>query len=642
MTQSLLRMSTILAFLCMVFVGTTTPVGATGESVVVPADTTILTNTTASALGSGFTVSGFSTSEVIVKVELTGASSTTFTMGTTTGLTLLTGSSSWTNQTLIWFRGTVANVNTGLRSLTVTTGSSPETPTLVVLATSYDANYKFYPATRHFYKLIQTLVNATTADSAASASSYKTRPGYLVTITDSGEQTFVNSLLNSTDEVWIGMNDTVVEGTFRWTVGPEAGTLVSYTNWCATQPDNAGNEDYVIASNRTNHCWWDEPTGNNHWYMIEYGDSTPYSETTEDNMIITVANPTATPTNTPTDTATPTDTPTPTNTPTYTPTSTPTDTLTPTDTDTPTPTYTPTPSDTPTPTDTYTPTYTSTPTKTYTPSRTATTTHTPVPGAPSFASSTPTATEEGTLTPTAVLAETTTVAGLFPVELIPEFGLTRSVVPTPMAETDETATSLPADGSPTVEPSASPDASVTVVVDGTVLPTELPAATEVVSDSVSSETLTTEDAPADPAAADALVTKLTKSVLTPAQVKTILAKLLSKPLSAANAAALATNASVVAALTAADATAVFAAMDEATLDDEAIAAVTAAVQNAPEEVRTAFEAEVDIFGAGFDDYTQVGSNVPVGTRRALVATMAVSAIAGGGAARSSGRRDKKK
>jgi tripartite-type tricarboxylate transporter receptor subunit TctC len=101
-------------------------------------------------------------------------------------------------------------------------------------------------------------------------------------------------------------------------------------------------------------------------------------------------------------------------------------------------------------------------------------------------------------------------------------------------------------------------------------------------------------------------------------------------------------ADVVAALSADQASAVFAALDTTTLDDDAKDAITSAVQNAPEEVRTAFETEIDLFSSGFDDYTQIGSNVPVGTRRALVATMAVSAIAGsGGAARRATRREKK-
>lgn len=56
------------------------------------------------------------------------------------------------------------------------------------------------------------------------------------------------------------------------------------------------------------------------------------------------------------------------------------------------------------------------------------------------------------------------------------------------------------------------------------------------------------------------------------------------------------------------------------LNEEQITAIVEAVQNAPEEVREAFEEEVDVFGAGFfDDYVPLGSEVPVSTRRTLIA-----------------------
>jgi hypothetical protein len=45
-----------------------------------------------------------------------------------------------------------------------------------------------------------------------------------------------------------------------------------------------------------------------------------------------------------------------------------------------------------------------------------------------------------------------------------------------------------------------------------------------------------------------------------------------------------------------------------------------AVQSAPDEVRESFEEEIDIFGSGaVDSYVPLGSTVPVGTRRALIA-----------------------
>jgi hypothetical protein len=570
-------------------------------------------------------VSSFSTSDVIVKVELTSAGGSTISMGTTAGLTLLTGSSSWTNQTLIWFRGPVANVNTGLRSLSITTSSAAATPTLTVWATSYDANYAFYPALQHFYKYQKTSVDRNTAYSGAQSTSHKTRPGYLVTIDSAGEHTFINSIVGSAEEFWIGLDDMGTEGSFVWSSGnaPEANNAPNFTHWCADQPDNFGNEDAVLASWNNDHCWGDiDPTALTRWYVIEYGDATSFSETSQDSMLITVADPTATPT----DTATPTNTPTQTytNTPTETPTNTPTETYTPTNTSTATNTH--------------------TPSRTLTPSRTATATDTdtPVPGAPAATAS---ATEVATATPTGTPEASGTPEALGTAEaLLTPAAATIEVAgstPLPTTLSGDISTATPADEpaeSPTTVGTGTPEVSATALVDGTLLPTELPLATEVLTETgVTSDTITTEDA-TEP---DALVTALTKGALTTAQIKTLLTKLLSKPLSAANAAALATNASVVAALSAADATAVFAAIDEASLDEEAIAAVTAAVQNAPNEVRTAFEAEIDIFGAEFDEYTQVGSNVPVGTRRALVATMAVSAIAGGGAARRSSRKEKK-
>jgi hypothetical protein len=73
---------------------------------------------------------------------------------------------------------------------------------------------------------------------------------------------------------------------------------------------------------------------------------------------------------------------------------------------------------------------------------------------------------------------------------------------------------------------------------------------------------------------------------------------------------------------------VFAELQVADLDEEQVAALVAAVQAAPIEVREAFEEQVDIFKEGLDDYVPVGSNVPVGTRRTLVAVGAAITAAG--------------
>ena len=50
-----------------------------------------------------------------------------------------------------------------------------------------------------------------------------------------------------------------------------------------------------------------------------------------------------------------------------------------------------------------------------------------------------------------------------------------------------------------------------------------------------------------------------------------------------------------------------------------IGLLIAEVQNAPDDVRKEFEASVDLYSGAFDDYVPVGSNVPVRTRRVVIA-----------------------
>jgi len=82
-------------------------------------------------------------------------------------------------------------------------------------------------------------------------------------------------------------------------------------------------------------------------------------------------------------------------------------------------------------------------------------------------------------------------------------------------------------------------------------------------------------------------------------------------------------------LTASQAEQVFASIQTDQLTDTQVAELTAAVQNAPTEVREAFEDNIDIFG-GFDDYVPLGSNIPVGERRTLIAVTAGITLAAAG------------
>ena len=70
------------------------------------------------------------------------------------------------------------------------------------------------------------------------------------------------------------------------------------------------------------------------------------------------------------------------------------------------------------------------------------------------------------------------------------------------------------------------------------------------------------------------------------------------------------------------AAAVFEALSVSELSNTEKDALVAAVQNAPTQVRAAFEDKIDVFKSGLDTYVPLGSKIPVGTRRTLIAVTA--------------------
>lgn len=92
------------------------------------------------------------------------------------------------------------------------------------------------------------------------------------------------------------------------------------------------------------------------------------------------------------------------------------------------------------------------------------------------------------------------------------------------------------------------------------------------------------------------------------------------------AADLATDPEALAVVTAEEATEIFEALVVDDLSQEELVALVAAVQDAPLAVRESFEEEVNVFSGAVDTYVPIGSTVPVGTRRTLIAITVLSTL----------------
>jgi alpha-tubulin suppressor-like RCC1 family protein len=189
---------------------------------------------------------------------------------------------------------------------------------------------------------------------------------------------------------------------------------------------------------------------------------------------------------------------------------------------------------------------------------------------------------------------------------------TTTVVVVPLA----TTTTLP----PTTTTTSTTTTSTTTTTTSTTTTTTLPPTTT----TTSTTTTTVPPAPAVAVLADlGLQETSTKN-----EVVAAIANVIEEGVTATQATALASNAQVLESIEPDQAAEVFEAISVSELSAEQESALVAAVTNAPTEVKTAFEATIDVYASGFDEYVAVGSTIDVGSRKSLLAaTAAVASVA---------------
>jgi hypothetical protein len=118
--------------------------------------------------------------------------------------------------------------------------------------------------------------------------------------------------------------------------------------------------------------------------------------------------------------------------------------------------------------------------------------------------------------------------------------------------------------------------------------------------------------------------------LTKVEAVALIEQILGTAVTADQAVSLATNTEVLAVITAEQATEIFATIDVTSLDNTQLDALVEAVQDAPIQVRNAFEETINVFDDGLGNYVPLGSTVPVDTRRTLIAVAAGAATVAAG------------
>ena len=224
---------------------------------------------------------------------------------------------------------------------------------------------------------------------------------------------------------------------------------------------------------------------------------------------------------------------------------------------------------------------------------------------PSTTTSTSTTTTTTTTTSTTVLPTTTSTTST---TLAPT--TTTSVAPTTTSVVSTTTSTVPAVVVATTTTTSTSTTSTIVPTTTTIAPTTTEPLQELVQ-------------------VDPEVTALLGaiSMLPQSEVQAAVENIIEEGVSSEEATALATNPDVIESVTSEQATEIFDAVEVSDLSGEQAEQLVEAVQDAPEEVRAAFEEQINVFGGKFNKYVPIGSVINVGQRKVLIAATGVLFVA---------------
>ena len=161
-------------------------------------------------------------------------------------------------------------------------------------------------------------------------------------------------------------------------------------------------------------------------------------------------------------------------------------------------------------------------------------------------------------------------------------------------------------------------------------PQEYTTETTLIEETDSSPTTLPEtviEIPADEPVTDEQLEQIldTLTEAAPEQIVAAITQVLSADITSDQATEIASSPEVLAAITETQAEQLFEQIEVEELTEEQLEAFTEAIQEAPTKVKKAFEKTINIFGSQFENYVPTGSNIPVKTRRTLVAAGALIA-----------------